>query len=117
MKLSDIKGEKALEVLADLIEPAAEIMTDKEAVKLFRSGQTIKGVSYALKAHKKACLTILALTDGADPETYQPNVLSLPMKLLEIFNDSEMMGLFTSQSQEEKTSSGSATESIEAGEA
>ena len=30
MKLSDIKGERALDVLADMIEPVAEIMGDKE---------------------------------------------------------------------------------------
>ena len=109
MKLSDIKGEKALEVLADLLEPAAEIMSDKEAVKLFKSGQQIQGVSYILKQHTKACLTVLALTEGENPETYQPNVLSLPMKLMEVFNDPELMSLFTSQGQKESPSSGSAT--------
>ena len=30
MKLSDIKGERALDVLADLIDPVAEIMADKD---------------------------------------------------------------------------------------
>ena len=110
MKLSDIKGEKAIEVLADLLEPASEIMGDKEVVALIRSGQNIKGIAAALRNHKKACLTILALTEGEDPETYSPNVLSLPKKGLEILNDPEMMSLFSSQSQKDKTSSGSATE-------
>lgn len=117
MKLSEIKGAEAIELLGDLLEPAVEIMADKEAVALFKSGQRVKGVSYVLKQHTKACMTILALTDGEDPATYKPNVLSLPMKLLEIFNDPELMSLFSSQSQEDKTSSGSAMENTEAEEA
>ena len=114
MKLSDIKGEKAIEVLADLLEPVAEIMADKEVVALVRSGQKLKAVSAALKKHKKACLTILALTDGEDPETYSPSILAIPMKGVELLNDPELMSLFSSQSQEDKTFSGSATENTEA---
>ena len=116
MKLSDIKGEAAIELLADLIEPATEIMADNEVVKLFRSGQKLKAVSYVLKNHKKSCLTILALTEGENPSTYQPNVLALPAKLIEIFNDPELMSLFSSQSQEESLCSGSATENTEESE-
>lgn len=117
MKLSEIKGEQAIELLADLIEPASEIMADKEVAALYRSGQSIKAVSYVLKKHKRSCLAILALTEGKNPATYQPNVLSLPMKLLEIFNDPELMSLFSSQSQKnEETSSGSATGTTEAAE-
>ena len=110
MKLSDIKGEKAIEVLADLLEPVTEIMADKEVVALVRSGQKVKGISAALKNHKKACLTILALTDGEDPATYSPSILSIPMKGLELLNDPELISLFSSQSQKDKTFSGSATE-------
>jgi hypothetical protein len=116
MKLSDIKGEKALDVLADLLEPAAEIMGDKEVEAAYNSGQVLKAVKVAIKNHKKAVLNVLAITEGEDPETYQPNVFSLPAKLLEILNDPEIMGLFSWQGQTEKTSSGSATENTEADE-
>lgn len=102
MKLSDIKGERAIEVLADLMEPVAEIMADKEVVALIRSGQKIKGISAALKNHKKACLTVLALTEGEDPETYCPSILAIPKKGLELLNDPELMSLFSSQSQKEE---------------
>ena len=114
MKLSEIKGEAALDVLADLFEPAAEIVSDKEIADLYKSEQLLKAVKVALKKHKKAVIQILAITEGEDPETYEPNVLSLPAKLIEIFNDPELMGLFHSQGQTEETSSGSAMETIEA---
>jgi hypothetical protein len=34
MKLSDYKGEEALDVLADIIEPLANIITDEDIQKL-----------------------------------------------------------------------------------
>lgn len=113
MKLSDIKGEEALDVLADLLEPAAEILSDKEVKTAFNKSPLV-GAKVAIKNHKKAVLTVLAVCDGADPATYKPNVFSLPAKLLEILNDPEIIGLFNWQGQTDKTSSGSATENTEA---
>ena len=113
MRLSDIKGEKALDVVADLIEPVAEIMCDKEISKLrHEKGKRTKAISLAIKNHKKAVMTILATLDGKTVEEYQCDVLSLPKQLLEIINDPAMFELFTSQSQEIKTPSGSVTENI-----
>ena len=109
MKLSEIKGEQAIDVLADILEPAAEIVSDKEVTAHYQAGNTIKAVKSALKNHKKAVIDILAYTEGEDPETYKPNALSLPAKLLEILNDPEIMNLFQLQGQEILTSSGSAT--------
>ena len=114
MRLSDLKGEKALDALADVLEPVVEIVSDKEVVRLFRSDNKVRAVAAAIKKHKKAVITILAITEGENPETYEPNILSLPAKALEILNDSALMNLFQLQSQTDKTSSGSATESTEA---
>ena len=108
-KLSEIKGEDALDVLADILEPAAEIMTDKELVGLVRANKRIKAVSFALKNHKKAVITILAVIDGENPETYSPGLAILPIKLLELFNDPDMIQVFYSQSpNEDGITSGSA---------
>ena len=116
MKLSDIKGEEALDVFADLLEPAAEILSDKAVKNAFDKGSPLLATRVAIKNHKKAVLRVLAICDCADPETYSPNVFSLPAKLLELLNDPEIMGLFNWQSQADKTSSGSATENIEVAE-
>jgi len=111
MKLSDMKGEKALDALADVLEPVAEIVSDKEVVRLFKGDNRVRAISCAIKKHKKAVITILAITEGENPDTYEPNILSLPAKALEILNDTALMSLFQSQSQTDKTSSGSATAS------
>ena len=117
MKLSEIKGEQALDVLADLIEPASEIMTDKMVAATAKSGQKMRAIKLAIKNHKKAVIEILAALDGADVDNYEVNVLTLPAKLLEIFNDPMVMNLFSSQVEKtEKTSSTPAMENIEESE-
>ena len=110
-KLSEIKGEDAMDILADLIEPLAEFAQDKTFVEMIRSGERIKAVSYAIKTHKKAVLTVMALLEDENPDEYEPPLLRLPVMLLELFNDPELIALFPSQ--QTVTSSGSATENTE----
>lgn len=97
MRLSEIKGEAAIEVIGLIIEPATEIMTDKEFRDLARKRNVAKAASVALKNHKSAVLSILAALDGEDPETYSPSLLSIPKKLLDLFNDPDLIELFESQ--------------------
>lgn len=115
-KLSEINGEDALDVLADIVDPLTEILTDKDVAEEFRSGQRIKAISVALKNHKKAALTIMAILDGEDVEKYKPNLLALPRRIIDILNDPMIQELFSSESQTEAASSGSPTESTEATE-
>lgn len=112
MKVSEIQGEAALDTLAELLEPVANIMADDVLTKLIGSGQKLKAVQHILKSHKKDAVKILALLDGEDPETYNINLLTLPRKLLEVMNDKDLVELFQSQGLTE-TSSGSATENTE----
>lgn len=104
MKLSEIKGERALDVLADLIDPVAEIFGDKEIMTALQSGKApAKAIKLALKNHKRAVLDMMATIDGEDPETYQPSLFVLPKRLLDLLNDPEVQQLFSSQ---ETTSDG-----------
>ena len=112
-RLSEYRGEEALDLLADLIEPAAEIMQDKELATLFKEKNMAAAAKTAIKNHKRAVLEIMARLDGVDPNEYAPSIFALPAKLLEILNDPELVNLFTSQGQiTEQTSSGSATANI-----
>lgn len=115
MRLSEIKGEAALDLLVELLEPATEVFGDKEFAELIRKKDRIGSVKVAIGKHKKAVLTMLALLNGENPETYEPSLLVLPKLLLEIVNDPDMIVLFQPQIRSmEKTSSGSATENTEA---
>ena len=98
MRLSDITGERALDVLADLIDPVAEILGDKEISAALQSGKApAKAIKLALKNHKRAVLDMMAAIDGEDPETYQPSLFVLPKRLLDLLNDPEVQQLFASQ--------------------
>lgn len=119
MKLSDYKGEQALDIFVELMEPATTIMADKEVAQLAKSNVPIvKIVKAAIKNHKREVIEILAILDGEDPKEYAKKitVFSLPAKLLEILNDPDVQSLFTSQGQTIEASSTSATESTEARE-
>ena len=113
MKLSEYQGEAALDILADLIEPAGEIMSDKEIGDVFKKNR-FKAIGLAIKNHKKAVMQILATMDGIPVDEYKCNVFTLPVKILEILNDPELVRLFTYQGQTgDANSSGSASVNIE----
>ena len=113
MKLSEYQGEAALDVLADLIEPAGEIMSDKEIGKVFKKNR-FNAIGMAIKNHKKAVMQILAAMDGVPVDEYKCNVFTLPVKILELLNDQELVQLFTYQGQTgDAISSGSASENTE----
>ena len=104
-KLSEINGEDAIDVIAQIIEPATEIMTDAEFRDIARKKNIPKAASIALKNHKRAVLQILAALDGEDPETYCPSLVSIPLKLIDLFNDPDLMSLFSSQDHPSETQS------------
>ena len=107
MKLSDIKGERAIEVIADLIEPVANIATDKECADLF-SVKPVKGedknvsarkhlvrkVPLLLRTHKRDVIQIIATIDGKSVDDM--NLFSITAALIGIVQDEELIELFTS---------------------
>lgn len=104
-KLSEIKGEDALDVLANIVEEVAIISTDAQFVLLARTKDKMGMVKRLLKEHKSEILHILAYLEGAEPETYEPSLIEIPKMLLELFNDKDLISLF--QSQDTVASSGS----------
>lgn len=117
MKISEIKGERALEVIADLIDPISEMLKDEEFKAVVKSDDRTKAIKYLLKTHKRNVLIILALINGENPDTYEPTLVSLPVMLMDLLNDPDVAILFGLQSQNTVTASfGSATENTEATE-
>ena len=100
MKLSEIRGEKAIELLGDILIPTTEIMADPKISSAVESGKPkLTIVTNILKNHPKSILTILALLNQEDPETYNPSLLALPKMVMDILEDEELMDLFHSQGQ------------------
>lgn len=110
-KLSEIKDEEALDVLVDLLDPVVEIFGDKKIAEAYRSGNRVKTVQMAIKEHKKAVITMMAVLEGVPVEDFHCNLFTLPKQLLTIFNDPELTSFFDVQGEKDSViPSGSVTE-------
>lgn len=96
MKLSEFKNEKALDVLAEIIEPITEIVTDSEVKAYIKEKNKIKAISKAIKNHKKEIIYILAVLDDKPLEGYEINLATLPLKIMEVLSDEVLNDFFTS---------------------
>lgn len=106
-------NEEQLELFADLLEPVAEIISDKEVAEILKGkGKPITAVKLAIKNHKGAVISILAALDGETVAEYKvPSPAGLVVKLLNLLNSPEIQDLFTLQGQTKSAvSSGSAME-------
>ena len=111
--LSSYRGEETLDVIADITEPAILIMSDTELRKLLSEEKgRMKAIKRALKYHKQEVLQIMAALDGIDPDDKEAfdefvdgvNLFTLPRFLITIFNDPDIMSLFTLQEQMQMSS-------------
>ena len=130
MRLSDIKGDRVFDVIADIIDPIANIASDETASALFKreklpEGMTAKAfllerarkaVPALLKGHKSDIITVLATIEGVSADDYRASLtLAKLMKdTAELMTDEAFGELFISAQSE--NNSGSAQESIEAPE-
>ena len=96
-KLAEVKDEEALDLIADLLDPVTEICTDtvfREMVNA-KTYTRLEMVKYVIKNHKTSVIQALAVLEGVPVEEYHCNALTLPVTLLEIVNDPEVLKLFT----------------------
>lgn len=84
MKLSDIKGDRVLDVIADIIDPIANVAQDKDVAAMFEreavpdgmeardffAQRMRKGLPVLLKGHKADIIAIMAAIEGVTPEQY-----------------------------------------------
>ena len=111
MKFNELKNEQAIEALADMFDPIVEIASDEAIKSAARSDNRILVVKLMLKNHSRSVFELMAASEGTPVDEYECNILTLPAKLMELFNRPEFGFLFPSQSQKaENTSFGSAME-------
>lgn len=127
MKLSDIQGERVFDVIADIIDPIANIAEDEKASAMFRreklpDGMTAKqfvtqrarkALPALLKGHKGDIIAILAAIEGVSADAYKGtlNLVKLTRDTAELLTDNAFTALFISAQSE--NSSGSARENTE----
>ena len=128
MRLSDIKGKRTMEVLAEIVEPIANIAADPEAADLFQrktlpEGMEVKefviqslrsGLPALLRRHKNDLMIIMSTLEGVDLETYAEglDLGKLLFSLADLITD-EVFAAFFTYAQTIDSSSTSAQENTE----
>ena len=112
MRLSDVKGERTFEVIADIIEPVYRIAQDEAAVEMlspkpcpegedpkkFMARRLVAGVPALLRSHKGDLVAIMAAIEGEDAEEYAASLdlAKLVSSLTELVSDPALMGFLAS---------------------
>ena len=107
MKLSEIKAERAVEVIAELIAPIVNIAQDQDSLKLFhaekRDGETDRDAAVRdikvkipalLKTHKADVLAILCAVNDTDPS--ELSMVDIIKGIIDLINDKDFLSLFLS---------------------
>ena len=127
MRLSDIQGDRVFDVIADIIDPVANIAEDDTASALFKreklpEGMTTKefmtqrarkALPALLKGHKGDIIAILSSIEGVSTDAYKGalNLVKLMRDATELLTDEAFGALFLSA--QSGKSSGSAQENTE----
>lgn len=117
MKLSDIKGDRVLDVIADIVDPIANMAQDKDVAAMFKreavpdgmgareffAERMRKGLPVLLRGHKADIIAIMAAIEGVTSEQYAAS-LDLPKlftDVMELVTDDTLLD-FLSSSKTEK---------------
>ena len=117
MGFKDYRNEDAIDMLADLIDPALVILQDQDVRFLAQQGNTLKVARLVMKKHPRTLLEILARMDGVDVEDYSISAPQILIKLLKLMEDKDLMYFFgLARAGANDVFSGSATENTEESE-
>lgn len=112
MKLSEVRGERVFDVVADIIDPLAAIATCPEAKEMlsgmdcpegadpreWRMGRIRQTLPKLIREQKANVVAILASIGGVKPEDYMRDMTlgSLMADIIELLNDEAFSDFFTS---------------------
>ena len=117
-KLSDYKGDEAIELWADLLDPLTKILGDKKVKDVIQSGKSKMEIAKEiLKSHKEEAVEIMLRIDP-EPIDGLNIILRLVAILSDIGKNDEIKSFFgyAEAVKTESESFGSATENTEAKE-
>lgn len=110
MRLSEIQGDRVFDVIADVLEPVANIAEDKEAAGLFDRNRPegMDARTFALKkvrqnapalirGHKQDLIDIFSTIKGEDPQAYAQGLTlgGLIKDLYELVTDEDLLGFLS----------------------
>lgn len=112
MRLSEIKGERVFDVIADIIEPACNIAQDKEAADLFDRSKkrpedmtakefalerVKRSVPKLMRTHRDDLVAIMAAIEGVSPDEYRQAVTvpSIIQAVYEMLTDEDLLAFLS----------------------
>ena len=108
MRITEVTGVEAIELMADLMVPLTKILGDRQIAE--NKDNTLEIIKYALKNHSADCLDLMVISFGEEARDY--NTIQMFNGMVQIFTDPYMQDLFIGQVQEIE-SSGLAMEGTE----
>ena len=112
--LSEIKGEEAIDVTAEIVGILSDMFGNKEVQKMRKEKKTLSDIfSYVLKHNRKDVVKMLSLLDGSTQKEYlnKTNMATLLHDIDVMIGDPTVKELFMLQSQSaDSVASGSVTE-------
>jgi hypothetical protein len=112
MKLSEVKGERVFDVIADIVEPVVAIATSDEFKALFDQSAVagmdegavkdhiVKSIPALIRNHREEAVTILAAIGGVSREEYVDSMTfpSLLADVTELMTDDVFTDFLSSAS-------------------
>lgn len=111
MRLSEIRGDRVFDVVADITEPLCNIATDEQAAYLFKRvaipegmskeefalSKVRKAVPVLMREHKSDLCAILAALEGVPVEEYRESMsmASLVKGVYEILTDEDLLAFLS----------------------
>jgi hypothetical protein len=102
-KLSEFKDDEAMDVLAEILEPASNLIGNPNFKTAIRGDKEkgikknrLQAVKIAIKENREDIVKIMAILNEKPVEEFHYNLLTLPKMMLEIFNDKELIDFFSS---------------------
>ena len=112
MKLSEVKGERALDVIAEIIPPICNLASDENVKQLFSNNATLpegmsadqftlerikNGLPAMMKTHKADFIHILASIEGVTDDEYAASmsIVTLIKDALDLVVDPDFRALFS----------------------
>lgn len=111
MKLSEIRGDRVFDVMADIMEPLYNIASDEDAGMLFKREacpegmeprefaltKIKSGIPSLMRSHKADLVAIMATINDEDPKTYEENLTigRLLKDLTDILTDRDLLSFLS----------------------
>ena len=113
MRLSSIKGDRVLDVIADIIDPIANMVQDRDVAAMFKreavpdgmdargffAERMRKGLPALLKGHKADIIAVMAAIEGVAPGQYAES-LDFPKlftDVMDLVTDDAFLDFLSSQ--------------------